>query len=224
MRKLLDGRCRIVVTTEMGARGLDIPGLTHVVNLELPTGARPHARDSATTHTTALPRARGGALPQNDSTRNDSPPWRRVSARLPDCTPHAHVQRCSCGRAARSTDRSASNLAPMQTPRTTCTARAAAGARAWKAPCSQSCRPARPLSSPSLPRSSASSSSTWPSRVASSRSMKPAAAAVAAVAAVAAEVAVADGAHGGVAGAAQAVAGESGLQQGRADRRPPERE
>ena len=37
MRKLLDGRLRFVVTTEMGARGLDIPGLSHVVNLDLPT-------------------------------------------------------------------------------------------------------------------------------------------------------------------------------------------
>ena len=37
MRRLLDGRVRIAVTTEMGARGLDIPGLTHVINLELPT-------------------------------------------------------------------------------------------------------------------------------------------------------------------------------------------
>ena len=37
MRRLLDGRVRIAVTTEMGARGLDIPDLTHVVNLELPT-------------------------------------------------------------------------------------------------------------------------------------------------------------------------------------------
>lgn len=35
--RLLDGRLRFVVTTEMGARGLDIPGLSHVVNLELPT-------------------------------------------------------------------------------------------------------------------------------------------------------------------------------------------
>ena len=39
MRRLLDGRTRIAVTTEMGARGLDLPGLTHVVNLELPTDA-----------------------------------------------------------------------------------------------------------------------------------------------------------------------------------------
>ena len=37
MRRLVDGRVRIAVATEMGARGLDIPGLTHVVNLELPT-------------------------------------------------------------------------------------------------------------------------------------------------------------------------------------------
>ena len=39
MRRLLDGRVRIAVTTEMGARGLDLPGLTHVVNLDLPTDA-----------------------------------------------------------------------------------------------------------------------------------------------------------------------------------------
>jgi superfamily II DNA/RNA helicase len=37
MRRLLDGRVRIAVSTEMGARGLDLPGLTHVVNLDLPT-------------------------------------------------------------------------------------------------------------------------------------------------------------------------------------------
>ena len=37
MRKLLDGTARLAVSTEMGARGLDIPGLSHVVNLELPT-------------------------------------------------------------------------------------------------------------------------------------------------------------------------------------------
>ena len=37
MRRLVDGRVRIAVATEMGARGLDLPGLTHVVNLELPT-------------------------------------------------------------------------------------------------------------------------------------------------------------------------------------------
>ena len=37
LARLLDGRVRIAVTTEMGARGLDIPGLTHVINLELPT-------------------------------------------------------------------------------------------------------------------------------------------------------------------------------------------
>ena len=37
MRKLVDGSVRIAVSTEMGARGLDLPGLSHVVNLELPT-------------------------------------------------------------------------------------------------------------------------------------------------------------------------------------------
>lgn len=39
MRRLLDGRVRLAVSTEMGARGLDIPGLTHVINLDLPTDA-----------------------------------------------------------------------------------------------------------------------------------------------------------------------------------------
>merc|ERR1740121_874984 len=37
MRCLNDGTIRTAVTTEMGARGLDIPGLTHVVNLDMPT-------------------------------------------------------------------------------------------------------------------------------------------------------------------------------------------
>ncbi|KAL1519177.1 hypothetical protein AB1Y20_003437 [Prymnesium parvum] len=37
MRKLVEGKLHFVVSTEMGARGLDIPGLTHVVNLDLPT-------------------------------------------------------------------------------------------------------------------------------------------------------------------------------------------
>ena len=40
MRRLLDGRTRLVVCTELGARGLDLPSLTHVVNYELPTDER----------------------------------------------------------------------------------------------------------------------------------------------------------------------------------------
>jgi len=40
MRRLLDGRTRVVVCTELGARGLDLPSLTHVVNYELPTDER----------------------------------------------------------------------------------------------------------------------------------------------------------------------------------------
>jgi len=40
MRRFLDGRTRLVVCTELGARGLDVPGLTHVVNLEMPTDER----------------------------------------------------------------------------------------------------------------------------------------------------------------------------------------
>mmetsp|Transcript_56571 Transcript_56571/g.103889 ORF Transcript_56571/g.103889 Transcript_56571/m.103889 type:complete len:621 (-) Transcript_56571:148-2010(-) len=37
MKKLKDGLLRLTVATEMAARGLDIPYLTHVVNLDLPT-------------------------------------------------------------------------------------------------------------------------------------------------------------------------------------------
>lgn len=37
MKKLRDGLLRLTVATEMAARGLDIPYLTHVVNLDLPT-------------------------------------------------------------------------------------------------------------------------------------------------------------------------------------------
>jgi len=43
MRRLVDGKVRLVVCTEMGARGLDLPHLTHVVNLELPTDAAHYA-------------------------------------------------------------------------------------------------------------------------------------------------------------------------------------
>ncbi len=35
-----DGRTNLVVTTELAARGLDIPELTHVINFELPTDAQ----------------------------------------------------------------------------------------------------------------------------------------------------------------------------------------
>ncbi len=37
--RLRDGRLRLVVTTELSARGLDIPDVTHVINFELPTDA-----------------------------------------------------------------------------------------------------------------------------------------------------------------------------------------
>lgn len=39
--RITDGRLKFVVTTEIAARGLDIPDLTHVINFELPTDA-PH--------------------------------------------------------------------------------------------------------------------------------------------------------------------------------------
>lgn len=38
--RIKDGRLRLVVTTELAARGLDIPELTHVINFELPTDAQ----------------------------------------------------------------------------------------------------------------------------------------------------------------------------------------
>jgi len=40
MRAFHSGKLPLIISTEMGARGLDIPGLTHVVNLELPTDER----------------------------------------------------------------------------------------------------------------------------------------------------------------------------------------
>lgn len=43
MRRLSSGRLGLVVTTELAARGLDAPCLTHVVNLDLPTDATHYA-------------------------------------------------------------------------------------------------------------------------------------------------------------------------------------
>lgn len=37
MTRIKDGRLRMVVTTELASRGLDIPDVTHVINYELPT-------------------------------------------------------------------------------------------------------------------------------------------------------------------------------------------
>lgn len=37
MRRLREGGLQLVVTTELAARGLDIPDLSHVINFELPT-------------------------------------------------------------------------------------------------------------------------------------------------------------------------------------------
>lgn len=41
MARITDGRLQYVVSTELAARGLDIPDLSHVINFELPTDA-PH--------------------------------------------------------------------------------------------------------------------------------------------------------------------------------------
>lgn len=40
LARLRDGRLSLVVTTELAARGLDIPDLSHVINFELPTDAQ----------------------------------------------------------------------------------------------------------------------------------------------------------------------------------------
>ncbi len=40
LARLRDGRVNLVVTTELAARGIDIPDLTHVINFELPTDAQ----------------------------------------------------------------------------------------------------------------------------------------------------------------------------------------
>lgn len=40
LSRLRDGRVTLVVATELAARGLDIPELTHVINFELPTDAQ----------------------------------------------------------------------------------------------------------------------------------------------------------------------------------------
>lgn len=39
LKRFIDGRLRLLVTTELSARGLDIPDVTHVINLDLPTNA-----------------------------------------------------------------------------------------------------------------------------------------------------------------------------------------
>ena len=40
LARLRDGRLPLVVTTELAARGIDVPDLTHVINFELPTDAQ----------------------------------------------------------------------------------------------------------------------------------------------------------------------------------------
>ena len=35
-----DGRLRLIVSTELAARGLDLPELTHVINFDLPTDSQ----------------------------------------------------------------------------------------------------------------------------------------------------------------------------------------
>jgi len=45
-RALRDGYVGIVVSTEMAARGIDAPLLTHVINLDLPTDASHYAHRS----------------------------------------------------------------------------------------------------------------------------------------------------------------------------------
>jgi ATP-dependent RNA helicase DeaD len=40
LSRLRDGRLQLVVSTELAARGIDIPNLTHVINFELPTDSQ----------------------------------------------------------------------------------------------------------------------------------------------------------------------------------------
>jgi ATP-dependent RNA helicase DeaD len=40
VNRLRDGRLKLVISTEIAARGLDIPELSHVINFELPTDAQ----------------------------------------------------------------------------------------------------------------------------------------------------------------------------------------
>lgn len=40
LARIKDGRLKFVVATELAARGLDIPELSHVINFELPTDAQ----------------------------------------------------------------------------------------------------------------------------------------------------------------------------------------
>jgi len=48
--RLKDGRLRLVVATELAARGLDIPDLSHVINFELPTDAQHYVHRFVTSH------------------------------------------------------------------------------------------------------------------------------------------------------------------------------
>lgn len=48
--RLKDGRLRLVVATELAARGLDIPDLSHVINFELPTDAQHYVHRFVPSH------------------------------------------------------------------------------------------------------------------------------------------------------------------------------
>jgi ATP-dependent RNA helicase DeaD len=54
MQRLKAGKLGLLVTTELAARGLDMPILSHVINLDLPTDAT-HYVHRAGVFTTSLP-------------------------------------------------------------------------------------------------------------------------------------------------------------------------
>ena len=44
--KFRSGRARVLVATDVAARGLDIDGITHVINFELPNEAESYVRNN----------------------------------------------------------------------------------------------------------------------------------------------------------------------------------
>jgi ATP-dependent helicase YprA (DUF1998 family) len=55
LARIKDGRLKFVVATELAARGLDIPDLTHVVNFELPTDPQHYVHRSVGISCPAFP-------------------------------------------------------------------------------------------------------------------------------------------------------------------------
>ena len=102
MQNLRDGSAaRVVVTTELAARGLDFPMLTHVVNLDLPTDGSHYAR-SRCVHPCVLactPRHTPDTcrFPLHPHFRCTAPAGVDAQARQASSSPSAHqTRRSSC--------------------------------------------------------------------------------------------------------------------------------